>query len=229
MSIKKSWLVISAVLVFGLLSGCGTGANKEDAKSGAAPVKAVEPAKKEIAAEMHSTIEAKEEGNKVVVEYTVKNLASESRELTFMTGLKADYILYDETGKKIKQFSDDAMSTQAIQEVTLEQNQDLANQFAIENLPNGNYKLEVFLTAKEEQAKVVTDLVVKDSKFSKGEGTLVGLMDPHSVEIDIKGEKVPFQLSAKAIEQIKSINDGDSVTFIYQVNEYDQKVIESFE
>lgn len=229
MSIKISWKIMSAFLIIGLLSACGTAEKKEDAKNGAAPVKSVNPSEKEIAAELHPTIDVKEEGNKVAVVYKVKNLAAEPQDLTFNNGLKADYILYDEAGNKIKQLSEEAITTQAIQEVTLDQNDELTNEFTIENLSNGKYKLEVFLRAKEEQAKVVTDFTVENSKLSKGEGTLVGLMDPHSVEIDINGEKVAFQLSEKAIEQIQAIKDGSSISFEYKENEYGQKVIESFE
>ena len=150
-----------------------------------------------------------------------------SQKLTLPSGLQADYIVYDEAGKKVKQYSDEVMSTQAIVEVMVENNQEISNEFTISDLYNGRYRIEVFLRAEEEQAKVVTDLIIENTLYSKGSGVLVGQIDPHSIEMDIKGEKIAFQLKEEAIQQLPSLKEGSEITFVYTENEI-QKTIERF-
>jgi NurA-like 5'-3' nuclease len=109
----------------------------------------------------------------------------------------------------------------------LENNQEIAKEFTISDLPNGQYRIEVFLTAKEEEAKAVTDLIVKNS-FSNGTGILGEQMDPHTIEIDMEGKKVAFQLSEAAKKQLPVMKEGELVAFVYNENELDQKIIEKF-
>jgi hypothetical protein len=222
MKSKKMLYVISTVLVAGLLTGCGTGANTSGSTGG---TKTEDQEK--IIAKFHPTIETKEENDTVIVNFKVKNTSGERQKLTFSTGLKADYIIYDENGRKIKQYSEDAMSTQALQEITLEDNQDIENGFTISDLYNGRFTIEVFLTAVEEDVRVTTDLIIEKSIYNKGKGQLIGQIDPHSIELDIEGEKVAYQLSEEAIEQLTLLNEGDTVEFIFTENDI-QKTIDSF-
>ena len=215
---------MSSALVIGLLTGCGTGATP---KGNAEGTKKEPPILNEIAAKFHATIETKAVDNTMIINYKVKNLSGKTQKLTFTSGLVADYIVSDLEGKKVKQYSDEVMSTQAIKELELESNQEITKEFTINDLPNGHYKIEVFLTAKEEEAKVVTDLIVKNS-FSQGTGVLVGQMDPHTVEIDIKGKKVAFQLTEEAIKQLPSQKEGRNVSFFYIENKNGQKLIQRF-
>jgi hypothetical protein len=234
MRIKKLIYIISATLVIGLLTGCGTGSETKGSAEGSKVEKPNQNEKEnenenenEIAAKFHATIETKEENGTVIINYKVKNLSGKTQKLTFPSGLEADYIVYDQEGKKIKQFSDDVMSTQAIKELELETNQEITKEFTISDFANGNYKIEVFLTAKEEEAKVVTDLIVKKS-YSKGTGMLVGQMDPHTIEIDIDGKQVAFQLTEEAQKQYPLLTEGKQVTFLYKENDSGQKTIEKF-
>ena len=224
MPIKK--MVI--LLAVGFLSACGTGANSNGNSNAGKSVNQTENGKQnEITAKLHASIETKEENNIVTIKYKVKNLSGVSQKLTLPSGLQADYIVYDEAGKKVKQYSDEVMSTQAIVEVMLENNQEISNEFTISDLYNGRYRVEVFLRAEEEQAKVVTDLIIEKSIYSKGSGLLVGQIDPHSIELDIKGEKIAFQLKEEAIQQLPSLKEGSEITFVYTENEI-QKTIERF-
>jgi hypothetical protein len=216
------------VLLVGLLSACGTGnqtnGNNEVMKK---KVAAENPKQNEIAAKVHPSIEIKEENNSTIINYKVKNISGGPIKLFFPSGLQADYIVYDEEGKKVKQYSDEVMSTQAITEMTFDDNQEIQNSFTISDLYNGAYKIEVFLTAEEEQAKVVMDLLVEKSLFTKASGVFTGQIDPHSIEVDIKGEKIAFQLKAEAIQQLPSLNEGSEIWFVYTENEI-QKTIEKF-
>jgi hypothetical protein len=216
------------VLLVGLLSACGTG-NQINANNGVMKkeVAAENPKQNEIAAKVHPSIEMMEENNSTIINYKVKNISGGPIKLSFTSGLQADYIVYDEKGKKVKQYSDEVMSTQAITEMTFDNNQEIQNSFTISDLYNGTYKIEVFLTAEEEQAKVVMDLLVEKSLFTKASGVFTGQIDPHSIEVDIKGEKVAFQLKEEAIQQMSSLKEGSEIWFVYTENEI-QKTIEKF-
>jgi len=222
---KKRWpFVIGSSLIIGLLSGCGTG-DKTNASSEVS--KSVPPKQNEIAANFLPDIAVQEDSGKVVVHYTVKNISGKPKKLTFRTGLEADFILYDSSGKKIKQYSDEVMSIQVMKEMVVENNQIISKDFTISDLPNGQYKMEVFLTAKEEEAKAVKNLNIKNS-FSNGEGVYIGQIDPHTIEMDIEGKKIAFQLTNLAMQQLPSLKKGETVSFVYIENDQGQKVIQKF-
>jgi hypothetical protein len=222
---NNNWLsMIGLALMIVLLTGCGTGTAPKGSAEG---IKREPPNQNEIAAKFHATIEIKPVIKTMVIHYTVKNLSDKAQKLTFTSGLEADYIVYDLHGKKVKQYSDEVMSTQAIKELVLGSNQEISETFTISDLPNGHYKIEMFLTAKEEEAKVVTDLIVKNS-FSQGSGVLVGQMDPHTIEIDIEGKKIAFQLTEEAKKQYASLKEGRKASFFYTENETGQKTIQKF-
>jgi hypothetical protein len=220
--------IIMIVLLVGLLSACGTG-NETNGNNGVVKKENTmdNPNQSKIAAKVHPSIEIKEENNSTIINYKVKNISGGPIKLSFANGLQADYIVYDQQGKKVKQYSEEVMSTQAITEMTFDNNQEIQNSFTISDLYNGAYKIEVFLTAQEEQAKVVMDLLVEKSLFSKASGVFTGQIDPHSIEVDIKGEKVAFQLKEEAIQQLPSLKEGSEISFVYTENEI-QKTIEKF-
>ncbi|GHH99298.1 BsuPI-related putative proteinase inhibitor [Neobacillus kokaensis] len=224
---KFSYFVCSA-LAIGLLSGCGSSANVDKQGSSGSSSKTETPAKNEVAAKFQAKVEIKEENDDVAVLYKVKNLSGAAKKLSFSSGLEADFILYDHNGHILKRYSEEILSTQALKEVMLENNQEIDRVFKIPGLVNGSYKIEVFLLAKEEQAKAVTEFQVRNSIYKQGNGQLVGLMDPHTIEVNMDGEAIAFQLSDQAREEITSFNDGDPVSFIYIENDKGQKVIEWF-
>ncbi|MDQ0970132.1 hypothetical protein QFZ31_000010 [Neobacillus niacini] len=216
------------VLLAGLLSACGTGNQTNGHGDVVKKVNPVDhPKQNEIAAKVHPAIKIKEENNSTIINYKVKNISGGPIKLSFASGLQADYIVYDQHGKKVKQYSEEVMSTQAITEMTFDNNQEIQNSFTISDLYNGAYKIEVFLTAQEEQAKVVMDLLVENSLFTKASGLFTGQIDPHSIEVEIKGEKVAFQLKEEAIQQLPSHKEGSEILFVYTENEI-QKTIEKF-
>nr|WP_263326353.1 BsuPI-related putative proteinase inhibitor [Neobacillus sp. Marseille-Q6967] len=221
--INKKWMfAVGSILIIGLLTGCGAGANTN---GGSEQVTKENRQPEEV--KFQPFIEIKEENNAVIVNYKVKNVSGDSQKLTFMTGLQADFIVYDQEGKKVKQYSDEVSSTQAITEVVLENNEELENGFTIPDLYNGQFKIEVFLTAKEEEARVVKDFKVEKSLYSKGNGEYIGQMDPHTIEVKIKDEAVAFQLTEEAIQQLSSIKEGDKISFIFSETDI-QKTIEKF-
>ncbi|MFB3162625.1 BsuPI-related putative proteinase inhibitor [Neobacillus sp. 179-J 1A1 HS] len=220
--------IMMIVLLVGLLSACGTGNETNGNNEVVKKENTMDnPNQSEIAAKVHPSIEIKEENDSTIINYKVKNISGGPIKLFFPSGLQADYIVYDEKGKKVKQYSDEVMSTQAITEMTFDNNQEIQNSFTISDLYNGAYKIEVFLTAQEEQAKVVMDLLVEKSLFSKALGVFTGQIDPHSIEVEIKGEKVAFQLKEEAIQQLPSLIEGSEISFVYTENEI-KKTIEKF-
>jgi hypothetical protein len=225
MSFKK---ILMFVLVAGLLSACGTGSNTNGNGEGVKKENPTEyPKQNEIVARFHPSIEIKEESNSVIINYKVKNVSGEPQKIQLPSGLQADFIIYDEEGKKVKQYSDEVMATQALVEVTIENNEEIQNSFTLTDLYNGRYVIEVFLTSKEEQAKVVTDIIVEQSIYTKTSGMLVGQIDPHTIEVDMKGEKVAFQLTEEAIGQLPALKEDSEISFVYTENEI-QKTIERF-
>jgi len=226
---KRMFFVLSSILVVGILNGCGAGTNtviNTDGKHGG--VEPDLPKQEDVVAELHSSIETKEENNSVIVTYKVKNISGKLKELTFPSGLKADYIVYDLKGTKVKQYSDEVSSTQAIIEVALENNEEINTEFNISDLTNGQYKIEVFLTANEEEAKVVMDLHVKDSLNFQGSGELLGQIDPHSIELLFEGKEEAFQLSERAMQEYSLLIEGTRVSFIFTESDIGQKTIEKF-
>jgi hypothetical protein len=225
MANKKVAFVIGTALVIGLLTGCGTGSKTN---GGTVESKTETSKEEKITAKWLPSIDIKEMDHDMIVRYSVKNTSGKKQTLTFPSGLKADFIVYDQNGNKIKQYSEGVSSTQAVEEVELETNKELIQEFSLADLINGDYKIEVFLTSREEKAKVEAEIVIKNSAFLQGSGTLVGQMDPHTIEVDINGNKMAFQLSDEAIQQLESMKEGTSVSFIYIEKENGQKTIEKF-
>ncbi|WP_096153891.1 BsuPI-related putative proteinase inhibitor [Bacillus sp. FJAT-45066] len=215
---RKLCLFLSFLLTFSLLVGCGLSTNSSGSSNGSDKEK--NP--------FHTTIETNEENGKVIVRYKVKNTSETEQKLTFPSSLEADYILFDKSGNKIIQLSDDIMATQAIKEVTLAKGEELFFEFIIENLVNGEYVVEVFLTADKEQTKVSMDVKVENSTLVRAEGVLVGLADSHTVEIIVDGNPIAYQLSDLAKEQVESINEKDEVEFYYTDGEQDVRTITTF-
>ncbi|MED4225785.1 BsuPI-related putative proteinase inhibitor [Neobacillus cucumis] len=156
---KISLVFICFAFIACLLSGCGstnkTNASSEDSKNNS-------PKENEVASDFLPKIVINKDQKNTLIHYTVKNISGKPKKLTFRTGLKVDYIIFDSSGKKVKQYSDDVMSTQVIKKVIFKNNQEITKDFIISDLPDGHYKIEVFLTAIEIEAKAVSDLIIKN-------------------------------------------------------------------
>jgi Cu/Ag efflux protein CusF len=225
MANKKIYFVISTAIVFGLLTGCGTRTQTNGTNSG---TKTEYQKQEKVTAKFIPSLEIKEDSHDMTVKYAVKNISGKKQKLTFTNGLKADFVVYDQNGKKVKQYSEEVSATQATEEISLDNNKEIEQKFTISDLPNGQYKLEVFLTSKEEKAKSEAEFIVKNSLYTNGSGQYVGQMDPHTIEVNIDGNKTAFQLSDEAIKQLTSIKEGDQISFIYSEKESGQKTIERF-
>ncbi|MCM3570394.1 BsuPI-related putative proteinase inhibitor [Neobacillus mesonae] len=223
---NRFFYLIFSVVIIGMLSGCGS---SDDDHLNSDSVTPKNSAGNSIAAKFHPTLDIKEEEKDVIVKYNVKNLSGASKKLSFSNGLEADFVLYDQNGHILKRHSQNVLSSQALKEMTLKNNQVIEKVFKIPGLVNGDYKIEVFLLANEEQAKVVTEFKVEHSIYTKGHGKLTGLMDPHTIEVNQDGEAVAYQLSTQAREEVTSLKDGIIVSFIYSENGNGQKVIQWFE
>lgn len=227
---KRIVSLMCLALVIGLMSGCGTNSNtNKNKKENPGTAKTETPTENKNESKFEATLEIKQEKQDVVVTYKVRNSTGTLQKLNFSSGLEADYILYDGNGHVLKKYSDEVLATQALKEVKLDKNQEISRVFKIPGLANGSYKIEVFLLAKEVKAKVIKPFDVRNSIYQHGEGKLVGLADPHTIEVNIDGKAVAFQLSDQAREQIKLYKDGDPIFFIYIENDSGQKVIKWFE
>ena len=216
---RKFCLFISLLITFSILVGCGLGTNTTGSGNGSE--KELNP--------FHTTIETSEEKGKITVHYKVKNSSETDIELTFPSSLEVDYILYDNTGKKIMQLSDDTMATQAIKEVTLAKGEELSYEYVMESLVNDKYMVEAFLTANKEQTKIMMDVFVEHSPLVKAKGTVVGLADSHTIEIIVEGNPKAYQLFDLAKEQVESsINEKDEVEFYYTETSKDERTITTF-
>lgn len=225
MAIKKIFFVISTALLFGLLTGCGTGTKTNSTSDGA---KTENQRQENITAKFIPSLEINEDNHDMIINYVVKNISGKKQTLTFSNGLMADYIVYDQKGKKVKQYSEEVSSTQAMEEVSLENNKAIEQKFTISDLPNGPYQLEVFLNSKEKTAKTEAEFLVKNSLYTIGSGQYVGQIDPHTIEVSVDGTKTAFQLSDEVIQQLTLIKEGNQISFIYSENNSGQSVIEKF-
>ncbi|MGG3563350.1 BsuPI-related putative proteinase inhibitor [Neobacillus rhizosphaerae] len=225
MANKKIYFVISSVVLFGLLTGCGTSSKTNGTTE---RTKTENQKQEKVTAKFIPSLEIKEDNHDMTIKYAVKNISGKKQTLTFSNGLKADFIVYDQNEKKVKQYSEEVSSTQATEEISLDNNKDIEQEFTISDLPNGQYKLEVFLTSKEDMAKTEAEFIVKNSIYTNGSGQYVGQMDPHTIEVSINGNKSAFQLSDEANKQLTSIKEGEQISFIYSEKDNGQKTIEKF-
>ncbi|MGO4889075.1 BsuPI-related putative proteinase inhibitor [Anaerobacillus sp. MEB173] len=229
---KISYLLLSSLVAAGLLVGCGTSdTNSEPEVIDEGNEVEKEQGTDEEAAEVelvsHVDITNEEDGTVKVV-YSVSNETDKEVELVFSSSLQADYIVYDEEGQKVAQYSDDAAFSMALQEHTLQPSEGLVNEFEIEGLPNGNYTIDLFLNLVEGEAVTTEAFTVENSIYYKGVGLYVGQADPHTIEVELDGIPTAFQLTEHAQEQLVELEEGSEITFIYTDTEIEQKTIERF-
>ncbi|KAA0549962.1 hypothetical protein FZW96_01020 [Bacillus sp. BGMRC 2118] len=156
--IKIFLFFVVTTLVF--MSGCnGQETNKET----------VTMSEQEQQIPLQPYIEAQEQpGGKISIIYKASNKSKVDQTLSFTSGLQTDAILYDKSGSKIAQYSDSLLSTQAIQEVTLKPEEFIEQQFLFEDIPNGEYVIEAFLTAKEQQVTAKMNVTVQENTIKLG-------------------------------------------------------------
>jgi hypothetical protein len=223
---KIPYLMMSSVMIASLLSGCGI----EKSSSGT-KVEVAEPRTEEAIHASEAILgdaHVSEENGKVKINYTAKNISKSALQILFQSGMKVDYILYDQDGKEIEQYSKKSLSTMAQEEVTLASDEVFSEEFVFDSLVNGNYSIEVFLNEPEQNGKAVLNFDVKTSLYHNGVGTLTGRVDLNSVEIAMEGSPRVFQLTDFAKEQLLPIEDGTDLKFIYTETGIEQPTIEKF-
>ena len=95
-----------------------------------------------------SLVQEKKDGHDYLFVYTVENKKDKPVKLTFNTGQTFDYILKDQTGKKIIQYSEGKSFIQVIVEKELVKGAQLTHDIHLKNLEPGEYTLEAWLTSQ---------------------------------------------------------------------------------
>lgn len=146
---KKQILIASLVIVSATFAGCSKQQKDVSEKTEQTPTKQVTKVSQGIVAgKIEPSLKTLKNGD-YNFEYTLKNQTEKVKEFTFSSGQKMDYILKDENGNKIKQFSEGKMFTQAIEKVSLVQGEEkIFGTIELGNLKKGTYQLEVWLTAQ---------------------------------------------------------------------------------
>lgn len=117
-----------------------------------------------VAESLEPSIDAEvdmDNGNTLVVTFKVKNQTERTEVLTFPSGQKFDFIVYDKEGNKVFQWSDEKSFIQMIQTVELKPGEELT---FVEptGLPPGDYKIEAWLTAEgKEDVRAETRIGVR--------------------------------------------------------------------
>ncbi|MHC0038266.1 BsuPI-related putative proteinase inhibitor [Pseudoneobacillus sp. C159] len=221
---KIPFMILSSVMIASLLAGCG--ANQKT--NGAADQGNNAPVEEKVGVEeaILGNVKVSEENGKIHIRYEAKNISKQTQNLTFQSGMKVDYILYDQEGKEVDRYSKNAIATMALEEVALDAQEAISEEFVIDNLPNGHYSMEVFLNEKDQNGKEVVSFDVTESIYNRVVGTLTGRIDLHSVEIMMDGVPKAFQLTDFAQEQLMTLEDGVEVEFIYTDTGIEQATIE---
>lgn len=95
-----------------------------------------------------SLVQKKKVGNDYLFVYTVENKTDQPIKLTFNTGQTFDYILKDQAGKTVIQYSKGKSFIQVITEKELVKGAQLTHDIHLKDLKPGEYTLEAWLTAQ---------------------------------------------------------------------------------
>jgi hypothetical protein len=85
-------------------------------------------------------------GNEHHFTYEVKNHIDHDVTLPFNTSERFDYIVRDQKGKKITQFSDDKMYSMSLGEEVIKPSKSLKHKAIVNGLVKGTYEIEMWLT-----------------------------------------------------------------------------------
>ncbi|WCN36776.1 BsuPI-related putative proteinase inhibitor [Aneurinibacillus uraniidurans] len=80
--------------------------------------------------------------------FSVKNQTEREHTLTFTSGQKFDYVIWNEKGEKVRQYSTNKMFTAVMSNLVLKQGQEETFTAPLEGLPAGTYKVKFWLTAQ---------------------------------------------------------------------------------
>lgn len=101
------------------------------------------------------------DGNDSLV-FSVKNQTEQKQTLTFTSGQKFDYVVWNEKGEQVRQYSMNKMFTAVMSTLTLKQGEEQTFTASLEDLPAGTYKAKFWLTAQgADISQTITFRVVK--------------------------------------------------------------------
>jgi Intracellular proteinase inhibitor len=229
MDMNRKWptVMVSSIALAGLLFSSASVTHTE-ASSNIKSTSTVKMPFGIVAGEVEGKAKVKimKNGN-VKLNYKAKNQTENVVTYTFPSGLTVDYIVYDSEGKKFTQYSDQVLSTLAIEEMTLKQGEEYQENFIIKGLPNGKYTIDVFLNTKEDQAKTSKKFTVKNSIYNRTKGTLISWNDKaNTVQIMLGEKPTTFQMTDFVKEQLMPIEKGQEMDFIYSDTKIELKTIE---
>lgn len=156
MTNKATKCMIFFLLTLLFVTGCGVGTAKEvvSEREGSMPKK---DSQSIVAGNFDPSVTVEVINGKPKVTFTVKNQTEHVKEFTFNSGKKFDFIIYDASGNKVYQWSDDRMFIQMIETVSLKQGEVLTfTEVADVELPAGEYMVEAWLAAQDTDIKAKT-------------------------------------------------------------------------
>jgi hypothetical protein len=105
-----------------------------------------------FAEEIQSTLQMLEPQNEkgIVFRYTLKNETGKDKDFQFTSGQKFDYVIKDETGNVVYQYSQNHMFMQMLSSLKLKQGETFKQDILVKDLESGTYELEIWLTPKGE-------------------------------------------------------------------------------
>jgi hypothetical protein len=153
---RKLKLLLAGCLTLTLLTACGGQSAPVDLPT------SVDPAAGIVAGSMVPTLNAKIENGVVEVTFIVENQTEIEQQLTFNSGKKFDFIIYNKAGEKVYQSSDEKMYVQVVETVVLKQGEKLTfNEKLDASTANGAYAVEAWLTADQEEVRAEGTFEIK--------------------------------------------------------------------
>ncbi|HET7628531.1 MAG TPA: BsuPI-related putative proteinase inhibitor, partial [Bacillales bacterium] len=115
------------LLAFSFLGGCGQSAKSGNADGSTGTTSGGSQSGSGFAAgEIQTWIDWNQQGDTVKFTFHLKNQTEHVQTFTFPTGQRFDFVIKNEQGQKVKQYSEGRMFTQMVGEVTLKQAEEIS-------------------------------------------------------------------------------------------------------
>ncbi|GAE35476.1 BsuPI-related putative proteinase inhibitor [Halalkalibacter akibai] len=219
--------LLTLIVAVCMITGCGSLNVTQPVTVGTVNDKEVNE-EEQVTGPLTSKLETLEQENGALrVLYQVWNETEQDQVVQFTSGLKVDMEIYDENGVLVRQYSDEVLSTQALEELSLKKGEIYEEEIIIDQLINGTYTLHVYLNVPERAGETSEQITIKSSIYNKGEG-VISKVHPDLIEVTIESEQSNFQLTDFAKEQLLDLSEEEEISFIYTETEIEDKMIESF-
>ncbi|RXJ02050.1 hypothetical protein DS745_08135 [Anaerobacillus alkaliphilus] len=232
---KKYWKVLSSItLAAMIMAACGTVDTKQKEVVGGSPDTGYEEPTEEtpellLIEEDAIQVElvAKENVDKLY-QFKLVNTTDKDITLTFANLQEYDFIIKDQTGSKVYQYSDDRMFGEAFVEKTIAAKDSIIMEIdlteVIPTLDSGIYSLEIWSSARESDGfRTEIELTVSNdvSSGSTSElASLVGIVDSNSIEMkDSSGNVKVYRLTEDVKAYLEVVPENEPVTInFYEEN-----------